>query len=211
MWRTFKYSYSHRSSSLNACTPNKFCASGHVFKWSTTNERWHDRSRPGLGDLAHHGQTSDLHQISGRAKGFAPVLAAPCRYVVALRASIADHIPIPKTTATSATSATTATNYASPVLLICKTTATTVISVINVTNVINYASPVLHLATARMLLYILIVSRTKILQAPMCWVAGTNRLWFHIDMRYSKQRKSSHTWHIKWGIKIELATCCAEP
>ena len=93
-----------------------------------------------------------------------------------LRASIADHIPTPKTTATNATSATTATtatNYASPVLLIPKTTATTVISVI---NVINYASPVLHFATARMLLYILIVSSPKIHQAPMCRVSRTNKL-----------------------------------
>ena len=73
-----------------------------------------------------------------------------------LRASIADHNPIPKTNATSATSATSATtatsatNYASPVLLIRKTTATTVISVISVINVTNYAflasfgSQVLH-------------------------------------------------------------------
>ena len=71
-----------------------------------------------------------------------PCPRCPLQVCGRLRASIADYIPIPKTTATNATSATTATtatNYASPVLLIPKTTATTVISVI---SVINYASPV---------------------------------------------------------------------
>ena len=63
----------------------------------------------------------------------------PCRLVVALRASIADHILTPKTTATSATSATSATNYASTVLLISKTTATNDTSDTNDTNDTNYA------------------------------------------------------------------------